>query len=280
MKYNAISFQSPWTYGRSNDPQRKQFSFVPCEVDYWKKGLSRRLKWLEGRKDLQIEGSPSPFFYDVGSARWQRRQTAGPGPYTSFGNVWEYIPSKKKYFLRDNHHEIWWYDPAENTWEKKSPTGPPPPFGIDPTACYDPGRERMYIGGGSYPVSDGDHALWIYDLAKDAWLDPHPAGKPCGGSNSYNTNNSTMTYDSQNDVVILCRYRDEPDEPPAEPGIWVYHPAENRWDAIPRPFPAAANWQCLNACYDPLLNVHIIHTAGDSRDDGTVWAYRHRAKTE
>ncbi|MGE0608463.1 MAG: hypothetical protein AB7O62_15310 [Pirellulales bacterium] len=260
------------------NPLLRQFSFVPCEAGYWPKALSRRLKWLEGRKDLKVEGSPGPFVYDAATARWQRRQTDGPGPSTSFGDVWEYIATKAKYFLRDSHHEIWWYDPAENRWEKKSPSGPPPPFGIDPTACYDTKRDRLYIGGGGYPIATGEHAFWIYDLTNDAWINPRPAGKPCGGSNSYSTNNSTMTYDSVSDVVIICRYRDEPDEPRAKLGLWIYHPAENRWEEAARPFPENAEWKCLNACYDPLLNVHIYHSAHDSRDDGVVWAYRYLAQ--
>jgi hypothetical protein len=28
--------------------------------------------------------------------------------------------------------------------------------------------------------------------------------------------------------------------------------------------------------YDPELNVHLWHAAGDGRDNGTMWAYRYR----
>lgn len=261
------------------DTDLKRFWFVPCPAGYWEILRPRREKWLAGLKDLQVEGSPSPYWYDVASGRWNRRQTMAAGPSTSFGDVLEYIPDQKRIFLRDAHHEIWYYEIAKNAWEKQSPTGPTPPFGIDPTACYDTKRQRLYIGGGSYPVAGGDHALWIYDLRKNVWVDPHPTGKPCGGSNSYNTNVSTMTYDSVNDVVVLNCYRGEPEaqENPRETGIWIYHPAENRWNDKPLPFPSGVVWHCTNACYDPLLNVHVYHTAGDSRDDGTVWVWRYKA---
>jgi hypothetical protein len=34
----------------------------------------------------------------------------------------------------------------------------------------------------------------------------------------------------------------------------------------------------LNAFYDPELNVHFYHAAGDSDTDGTMWVYRYKAK--
>src|SRR5256885_14446878 len=55
-----------------------------------------------------------------------------------------------------------------------APRGPPPPFGIDPTACYDTKRDRIYVGGGSYPVAPGPNAFWAYDVRTDTWIDPKP----------------------------------------------------------------------------------------------------------
>lgn len=34
--------------------------------------------------------------------------------------------------------------------------------------------------------------------------------------------------------------------------------------------------QGKNGFYDPELNAVFLHSAGDSRDDGTIWVYRHR----
>jgi hypothetical protein len=32
--------------------------------------------------------------------------------------------------------------------------------------------------------------------------------------------------------------------------------------------------QCANAFYDPELNAHFFHVAGDSDDNGTIWVFR------
>jgi hypothetical protein len=40
---------------------------------------------------------------------------------------------------------------------------------------------------------------------------------------------------------------------------------------------APEKWgQCANAFYDPALNAHFFHVAGDSDENGTVWVYRHK----
>jgi mannose-6-phosphate isomerase-like protein (cupin superfamily) len=36
----------------------------------------------------------------------------------------------------------------------------------------------------------------------------------------------------------------------------------------------------LNGFYDPQLNVHFFHAAGDSQADGTVWVYRYKSKEQ
>ena len=121
------------------------------------------------------------------------------------------------------------------------PKGPPPPFGIDPTACYDTKRDRIYIGGGSYPVAEGPERLWVYDVKTDTWIDPKPRAHCCGGSNSYNTNIAVMTYDQANDVVVLNLHTTGRKGRPA--GSWVYDPEANAWDGQPRPFPEGLKWK-------------------------------------
>ena len=174
-------------------------------------------------------------------------------------------------FLRTAGTDVWWYDPAANTWAKAEPKGPPPPFGIDPTACYDTKRDRIYVGGGSYPVAEGPSALWAYDVKADTWIDLKPTGQCCGGSNSYNTNIAVMTYDEANDAIMLNLHKAEGG---GTPGVWVYRPATNAWDDEPRPFPADVTWQQVNGFYDPELNIHVYHSAGDSEPGGTVRVFR------
>ena len=37
--------------------------------------------------------------------------------------------------------------------------------------------------------------------------------------------------------------------------------------------------QCWNGFYSPELNAHFFHVAGDSADDGRIWAYRYKKAT-
>jgi len=187
-----------------------------------------------------------------------------------------YIPSMKKLFYwRGAADDAWLYDPQANTWSHLAPKGPPPPFGIDASACLDLKRERIYIGGGYYPLSIGSHAFWCYDLKTNAWLDLQPKGKPCGGDNRYGPNQAVMNYDSVNDVVVLIFHTD--DQVPVGSnkgrGIYVYDPAKNSWSetaqAIPKEFTL-----CANSFYSAELNGHFIHVAGDSEDNGVMWVYR------
>jgi hypothetical protein len=61
----------------------------------------------------------------------------------------------------------------------------------------------------------------------------------------------------------------------AEPGYYVYDPADNKWTGR-RPLPRGYPRGVTNAFYDPKSNAHFLHVAGDSRDNGVVWAYRYR----
>jgi hypothetical protein len=256
------------------DLDRKKFQFMPCPAGYWEVLKKRRVKWLQGADKIKPPGA-SPWAYDTAMGKWERRAVSGPSPRSGFGHVLMYVPAAKKAFFWGSGVDVWFYDPADNRWTKKSPKGPPPPFGIDPTACLDTKRQRIYLGGGSYPVAKGPNALWIYDLKANVWIDPRPRGKP-GGSNSYATNYATLTYDTAADVVLLNRHHGEP----SQRGVFVYDPEGNAWTAAARPYPRGCHWQCVNGFYDPELNVHIFHTAGDSRDDGTIWVYRYKRVRE
>jgi hypothetical protein len=257
--------------GTTYDTDRHAFMFMPCSGGYWDKAMGdRRMAWL-GKKSNEVARDCSPWIYDTRTGRWDRRPTGAPAPRGGFGDVLMYVPPLKRVFLRTAGTDVWWYDPAKNQWSKVSPKGPPPPFGIDPTACYDTRRDRIYVGGGSYPVAEGRSALWAYDVRADTWIDLNPAGQCCGGSNSYNSNIATMTYDRANDVVVLNLHKGEKG---GRTGIWVYDPAANAWADGPRPFPPGMTWKQVNAFYDPELNVHVYHSAGDSQLGGMIRVYR------
>jgi hypothetical protein len=252
------------------DTKLKRFMSMPCPGDYWKKPLERRLQWL---KDVPKDApkAAGPWTFDTTASKWDRRTSSTPQPHSGFGDVFIYLPDRERAFFR-NKDGVWSYDPAKNKWASLAPKGPKAPFGIDPTACYDTKRQRVYLGGGSYPVAPkGENAFWVYDVKENAWIDPKPKGAPCNGSTSYNTNVAAMHYDTVNDVVVLFHFGGDKEGQ----GIFIYDPESNTWLAEPR-VACKATGQCKNAYYDPELNVHIIHGAGDSRDDGTVWAYRYK----
>lgn len=213
----------------------------------------------------------SPWQYDWKTGKWEVFKVDGPAPEKAEGTLL-YVPSLKKVFYRSGNSQlVWFYDPATKTWTKVEPKGPQPPFRIDPTACYDSKRDRIYIGGGSYPsVEEGKNALWIYDLKTNTWIDPQPKNTPLS---HYATTYATMRYDPVADVVIVAAHAEK------KRGIYVYDPAVNTWKEEGLAFPENFPKQSVNGFYDPEWNVHVFHCAGDSRPGGTIWVYRYqRAK--
>lgn len=257
--------------GVSYDTDLCQFLFMPCpNEDYLVKSLKqRRAKWLHGKEVNTSKASP--WLFESGTGKWSRRATATKSPGSSFGDSLHYLPGQKRAFFRHGE-EVWFYDTAGNAWSQAKPTGPALPFGIDATSCYDSKRDRICIGGGSYPVTPaGTNAFRFFDLKTNAWVDPKPKGAPCQGSNSYSTHSAVMEYDAVNDVVIVFRYGEEK----AGGGIFIYDPAANAWSEAAAKIPEP--WgECANAFYDPVLHVHFFHVAGDSLDNGVIWVYRHR----
>jgi hypothetical protein len=160
--------------------------------------------------------------------------------------------------------------------------GPPPPFGIDASACLDLKRERIYIGGGYYPVAKGPHAFWCYDLRTNTWIDLEPKGKPCKGCKRYGPNHAMMNYDAANDIVVLIFHRWQMNPPDGDihpgvesRGVYVYDPTANTWTEKPLTMPKEIA-QCPSGFYNPELNAHFVHVAGDSADNGVMWVYRYK----
>jgi hypothetical protein len=82
-----------------------------------------------------------------------------------------------------------------------------------------------------------------------------------------------MNYDSISDAVVLIHHAVREGE---VPGVYVYHPEQNEWETASERPPAMAKGETRTGFYDPELNVHFVHSAGDSRDNGTMWAYRYK----
>ncbi|HEV3203618.1 MAG TPA: hypothetical protein VGY77_04515 [Gemmataceae bacterium] len=254
------------------DTDARRFLSMPNLHSYWKKALPQRARWL---KDPPADAGPWAF--DPATGRWDRRRTGTPAPESGHGDNLLYIPSKKQVLFIHRSKDVWFYDPAANKWKPAKPDGPPPPFGIDGTSCHDPKRQRIYLGGGSYPVApDAGHAFWVYTLKANQWVDLQPKGRPCRGSNSYSTLNALMVYDSVNDKVLLI-FHSYHYTKVEQLGVYVYDPKTNAWDSEGLALPAKLrNQQVKNGFYHPSLNAVFLHSAGDSRDDGVIWVYRYR----
>jgi hypothetical protein len=252
------------------DTDRRRFLSMPNLHPYWERALPQRKRWLK-----PSPADASPWAFDPYSGKWDRRRTGTPAPPSSYGDTLIYLPARKQAFFAHGSQGVWFYDTRKNRWTQAKPGGPKPPFGIDATSCYDPKRDRICIGGGAYPVApDTTHGFWVYDLKANRWVDPKPKGKPCKGSNGYGTLNALMVYDSANDKVLLLLHSYHYGKK-ERVGVYVYDPATNAWAEEPLPLPAKlVNTKVKNGFYDPELNAVFLHSAGDSVDDGVIWAYR------
>lgn len=253
------------------DSTTQRFMSMPCPGDYWRLAIPGLQALYERNPEGINRSQAGPWLFDVARGEWDRKRTAGESPQSGFGDTLIYVPSRNEAFFR-RKSEVWFYEVAENRWRQARPAGPPPPFGIDANSCLDPKRNRIYLGGGKYPVAPGESALWIYELATDSWVDPKPEGSP--GGNSYGTNEALLHCDLVNDVVVLIRHKG-----PAQ-GVHVYDPVSNIWTAIasgpPHSWEKSAARGAVSGFYHAGLNAHLIFVAGDSQDNGRVFAYRYR----
>ena len=248
------------------DSARQIFFSMPNHHSYFAKALPGVAAFRAQNKMRLNRSAASPWMFDPWNRKWHRLKTSTASPGSGYGNVLMYIPSKQR-LLFYRPKRMYFYDPDKNTWREASPGGPAPPFGIDPTACHDPKRDRMYIGGGAYPVARGPNALWIYEVGAHRWADPKPNGVP--GSNHFGTNVAIMACDSRKDRVYLFRYRGK------ARGVYVYDAKRNAWGPEPSSLPGFwANGPTASGFFHPGLGVQFIFVAHDSRDNGRVIVYR------
>lgn len=264
------------------DRDRHALLIWPTPGVYWEPALPQRASWYQ-----DPPADASPWIYDTATGRFDRKRTGAPYPPAEdaygalmFGSL-VYVDSQQRAFLYLNSYpnEIWFYDPAAATWEQGTSGGVLPPFGIDATACYDESRDRIYMGGGSYPVTpEGTNPFWYYDLAAETWVDPMPAGGSAPPQ-SFANSNATMICDSVNDRVLVMRYAYDPKAGDvADLGTYAYDPTANTWAAEALAIPDAitmAPYPAESAFFDPALSAVFVYAAPDSGDEGaTMWVYR------
>ena len=258
------------------DTDLHRFMFVAGASGDWQSAApfgKKRMAW--GVKGQGLPNHCSPWIYDVATGRWDLRNVEGPVPSrsaTSLGMTFVYVPTMKKaFFWNPSVQEAWLYDPKANTWSNLKPKGLPAAIGIDKVACLDTKRQRIYLGG--------NKSFWSYDLNTNTFVDLAPKGKPPETADGYaygpySTSRSVMNYDSANDVAVLF-YHGNAGPAAKGRGIFVYDPAANVWGATPLTVPKEYGL-CPSSFYDPKLNAHFIHCAGDSQDNGVMLVYRYK----
>jgi hypothetical protein len=257
------------------EPEQKKFMFFGSQLGNYfttgKGGVFEEANKLfqEQRKDKKFP-KHSPFFYDVASGKFECfpvETAAGDQPYGA--NILAYVASKKQFFYGGSGG-VWFLDLAKRTWVAANPKGTPP-TGIDHCGAYDAKRDRIY-----YYCRDGKTApdnFFVYDVKENAWSRPQTKGTAPIACTSYE---SIFNFDAANDALVVIRLYQSKDEPGLRRAVYVYHPETNTWDE-PLPLPENVAKSIRNGnygFYDRELNAYFCHFAGDSADDGTMWAYR------
>ena len=260
-----------WGY-LAYDSDRKKFAFISWNTSdeisrYFLGGVKQMeegLKLLEEQRKGKKKPAYSPWFYDVASGQFVRSPATGSWVNGSFPQF-QYLPAKKQFFVV-SANGVSTFDPAKSKWTGLEPKGQAPK-GYDGPGCYDSKRNRIYRNDGDGSKGEG---LMAYDIESNTWSYLKPKGD---GPEAMSTNGAYYEYDPLFDLVVALQMRGK------TPGVLTYDPRTNSW-ADPLPFPADGPKFpfAANTCFDRELNAYFCHVAGDSNDNGVVWAYRYKKR--
>ena len=249
------------------DPHSRKFAFL-AERGFGRFFMGNEAMMDEGLKllEAQLVGKPrspmSPWFYDTVSGEFERYPSSTPKPDVGGFANFQYVKRRKQYFY-GGAQGVAYFDSAARKWIKVDDTGPRP-ISYDHGGAYDEKRERIYMGAG---IEDPTGPFHIFDIETNTWSKPNQVGAPAKG---FRTNNASIFYDVKNDVVTIFQY--------TEKKIYTYLPGSDAWSS--REFPATVltlvNYPSFSAFYDAELNVAFLFAAGDSIDNGIMWAYRYK----
>jgi hypothetical protein len=266
-EHTPVSFMGHGYANQVYIPHLHKAMFLFTHSPWWTRAMPQRWEWLDqndpdvkrrnyGHAGQVIESAKHPLFYDVAAGRWERRFVAGDGPGPRrFEGVLEYLPCNKRAFFLGNGR-AWLYDFEANTWTASK--AEKVPVAYDSWGCYDPKRNRVYVAR--------KELFLAYDVAADAWSPIKGEGQPADlGSCAF----GAITLDTHEDALLICRA--------GRTGVDIYHPERNAWTRAAAP-PADVDWRRrnVNGFYDPALNAHFYHLAGDSDDNGLMLVYRYR----
>ena len=259
-----------WGY-LAYDSDRKKFAFLAGNGlgSYYMPGLKQMdegLTLLEEQMKGKKKPAFSPWYYDVASGQFERSPATGSlGSSAGAFPQLHYLPAQKQFFVV-GCNGVAIFDPAKSQWSEAKPKGPTSKSS-DGCGCHDSKRNRVYQNDGDGSKGDG---LMAYDIGSNTWSHLKPKGN---GPETMNTNRGYYEYDPRLDLVVVLQMGLK------TPGVFTYDPQTNTW-ADPLPFPAdGPKFQfAANTCYDRELNVYLCHVAGDSNDNGVVWAYRYQKR--
>ena len=261
-----VSFMGHGYCNQTFVPHLNRVMFIYTHSPWWTRALEQRWDWLDPRDDdvrrrnyghagPVIENPRHPLFWDVASGTWQRRFVAGDGPGPKrFEGVLQYVPSRKQAFFLYNGR-VWWYDFAADTWQASK--APRMDIAYDSWGCHDGRRDRIYVAR--------KEGFWAFDVKTETWSAIGGDGRP---ETLGSCADGAVTYDTAADAVLF-HFKDGA-------GIRIYHPATNRWSRAAPPPDVPWKYRNVNGFYDPVLNVHYYHLAGDSDDNGFLLVYRCR----
>ena len=259
------------------EPEARKFTFFGSQFgNYFTTGkggvFEEANRLFEAERQGKKYPDHSPFFYDVASGKFDCFPVENAPKGQPYGaNQLVYVKSRKQFFYGGTDG-VWYLDLAKHKWVRAEPKGKGPD-GIDHCAAYDAKRDCIYYYGRDAKTANEN--FFVYDVATESWKQPQPAGVGPISCSSYE---SIFNYDAVSDALVVIRLYEGKDEPGLRRGIYAYDPHTNRW-AEPLPLPADVKKSIRNGNYgffDPGVNAYFCHFAGDSNDDGVMWAYRYK----
>jgi HEAT repeat protein len=201
----------------------------------------------------------SPWVLDVATDQWYAANTLT----TRRGGM---IPGSHDPF---NGVNLWWsgdlfgFDVYGNRWFDLDVKGQKPASPGSTGGVFDPLTGRF--------IAVATASTWAFDPASGEWTDlkpegPHPPACP-------------MVYDKANDVMLAFKLE------AGKVSVLVYHPRENRWEALPAAKPFPCNDNIWDAAYDEVNNVVVIsgqslRGLSASLTARETWTYRYRPRTD
>jgi hypothetical protein len=208
----------------------------------------------------------------AGNSAWSALVPAGISPSVRSGHRAIYDPVRDRMLVLGgndgtvNLGDVWALSLGVSpTWSALAPTGTPPSARYEPTAIYDPIRDRLVLFGGA-DSSDMLNDVWALSLVSGtAWSALVPAGPPTRQGH-------TAIYDPVRDRMLVCggnNFFTNLDD------VWALSLAGSpTWSLLAPAGPHPPTLRLHTAIYDPVRDRMLVF--GGTPDNvnvyGDVWA--------